>query len=183
MLEQLLNSSGSAPIFQGMATLLSAGAAVVVGTLGFRQSVKVQKEKHTLDVMLHLLTNDKFTRANWLVMQHAERGVIVDPTNITQEEDALFTALLSMYEFISISFLSDKMDRQIILRQRRSGLAKTHQILSDYITYKRRVWDRPTAYRSFETVVKVHIFNDEKRSTGAPQAAAGAGMSSALETR
>jgi hypothetical protein len=52
------------------------------------------------------------------------------------------------------------MDREVILRQRKSGLLKVYETLAGYIEYKREVWSRPNVYRSFELVVKDHILKD-----------------------
>jgi hypothetical protein len=73
-------------------------------------------------------------------------------------------SLLSMLEYISINFLSNSMDRNIILRQRKSGLLRTYEVLQNYIEFKRKAWGRPNVYRSFEEVVKNHILMGSEKS-------------------
>jgi hypothetical protein len=113
--------------------------------------------------MLELLTNERFSDANVKLMKHVESATPVDPSTVSHEEDCLFMSLLSMYEFISINFLTKKMDRNIILRQRKSGLAKSYLMLKNYIEYKREKWDRPQAYRSFEVLVTEFIIPEYEK--------------------
>jgi len=94
-----------------------------------------------------------------MAMRCAETKTPCDPGALTPREDELYMALLSMLEYISINFLSNTMDREIILRQRRSGLLRVYEVLSEYINHKRVVWRRPNAYRSFEMMVNEHILN------------------------
>jgi molybdate transport repressor ModE-like protein len=119
--------------------------------------LKAQREAFTAQVMLTLLTNEKFSDAYALVMRCVEKNIIVDVVTLTSKEDTLYMALLSMLEYIAINFLSNTIDREIVLRQRRSGLLKVYETLVDYISYKREVWSRPNAYRSFEIFVKHHV--------------------------
>lgn len=151
------------PSFDGVATLVSVGVAVLALWIGFIQNQLIKKEQITLQIMLELLTCDKFSNANVHIMSYAENDRTVDPRHIDPNEDNLFMSLLSMYEFISIAFLTKKMDRKIILRQRRSGLARTYSVLRDYMDYKRAVWKRPHAYRSFETLVTKYINPEYQR--------------------
>jgi molybdenum-dependent DNA-binding transcriptional regulator ModE len=119
--------------------------------------IKAQREAFTTQIMVTLLTNEKFSEAYALIMRHVENKSLVDALDINEKDDDLFMSLLSMLEYISINFLSNSMDRNIILRQRKSGLLKTYQILQNYIAYKRHAWGRPNVYRSFEEVVKNYI--------------------------
>jgi hypothetical protein len=119
--------------------------------------MKAQREAFTTQVMLTLLTNEKFNEAYALVMRCVETNTPCDPAKLNPREDELYMGLLSMLEYISINFLSNTMDREIILRQRRSGLLRVYETLAEYIDHKRAVWKRPNAYRSFEMVVKDHI--------------------------
>lgn len=139
--------------FDGVATLVSVFIATGLAWLGFKQNQRQQKEEFTLNIMSDLLTNESFAEDNAIIMRYVEQKKRLDPLAVDIVEDRLLMGLLSMYEYISINFLSDKMDREIILRQRRSGLVKTYAVLSDYIDYKRVAWDRPNAYKSFERVV------------------------------
>ncbi|MCB8879601.1 LysR family transcriptional regulator [Acidisoma cellulosilytica] len=118
---------------------------------------KAQREAFTAQIMVTLLTNDKFCEANALIMRHVENKTVVEPQNINERDDDLIMSLLSMLEYISINFLSNAMDRTIILRQRQSGLLRTYEVLQNYIAHKREAWGRPNAYRSFEEVIKSHI--------------------------
>jgi len=154
---------GLEPSFDGVATLLSVGAAIIVFWIGFWQNQVTKKQQLTLQIMLELLTNERFSDANVKLMKHVESATPVDPRTVTHEEDCLFMSLLSMYEFISINFLTKKMDRKIILRQRKSGLAKSYIVLKDYMQYKREKWDRPHAYRSFEVLVTDFIIPEYER--------------------
>ena len=117
-----------------------------------------------MQVMVTLLTNEKFSAANTLIMHHVENNILVDPVGIDQKDDDLIMSLLSMLEYISINFLSNSMDRNIILRQRKSGLLRTYEVLQNYIAYKRQAWGRPNVYRSFEEVVKNHILMGSETS-------------------
>jgi molybdenum-dependent DNA-binding transcriptional regulator ModE len=119
--------------------------------------MKAQREAFTTQVMLTLLTNEKFNEAYALVMRCVETNTPCYPAKLNPREDELYMGLLSMLEYISINFLSNTMDREIILRQRRSGLLRVYETLAEYIDHKRAVWKRPNAYRSFEMVVKDHI--------------------------
>jgi len=92
-----------------------------------------------------------------LVMRCVEKSIVVDVVTLTSKDDTLYMALLSMLEYISINFLSNTLDREIVLRQRRSGLLRVYETLVDYIAHKRRVWSRPNAYRSFEIFVKHYV--------------------------
>jgi molybdenum-dependent DNA-binding transcriptional regulator ModE len=123
--------------------------------------LKAQREAFTAQVMLTLLTNEKFSDAYALVMRCVEKSVIVDIVTLTSKDDTLYMALLSMLEYISINFLSNTLDREIVLRQRRSGLLRVYETLVDYIAHKRRVWSRPNAYRSFELFVKHHVMQND----------------------
>lgn len=154
---------GLEPSFDGVATLLSVAAAIVVFWIGFWQNQITKKQQLTLQIMLELLTNERFSDANVKLMKHVESAAPVDPATVTHEEDLLFMSLLSMYEFISINFLTKKMDRKIILRQRKSGLAKSYVALKSYIEYKREKWDRPHAYRSFEVLVTDFIIPEYQK--------------------
>jgi molybdenum-dependent DNA-binding transcriptional regulator ModE len=126
--------------------------------------IKAQREAFTAQVMGTLLTNGKFSEANALIMRYVENNILVNPKEISQRDDDLIMSLLSMLEYISINFLSNSMDRNIILRQRKSGLLKTYQVLQDYISYKRHAWGRLNAYRSFEEVIRNYILMDPKIS-------------------
>jgi hypothetical protein len=126
--------------------------------------IKAQREAFTMQVMVTLLTNEKFSAANTLIMHHVENNILVDPVGIDQKDDDLIMSLLSMLEYISINFLSNSMDRNIILRQRKSGLLRTYEVLQNYIAYKRQAWGRPNVYRSFEEVVKNHILMGSETS-------------------
>lgn len=126
--------------------------------------IKAQREAFTAQVMSTLLTNGKFSEANALIMRYVENHTLVDPVQINQRDDDLIMSLLSMLEYISINFLSNSMDRNIILRQRKSGLLRTYQVLQNYIIYKRKVWGRLNAYRSFEEVIKNYILMDSEFS-------------------
>jgi hypothetical protein len=123
--------------------------------------IKAQREAFTTQVMMTLLTNEKFTEAYAMVMRAVETGSSVDPTCISSKEDELYMALLSMLEYISINFLSNTVDRDIILRQRKSGLLKVYEKLAGYMEHKRQVWNRPNAYRSFELLVRDYILRDD----------------------
>jgi hypothetical protein len=126
--------------------------------------IKAQREAFTAQVMVTLLTNEKFSEANALIMNHVENNTLVNPLEIDQKDDDLIMSLLSMLEYISINFLSNSMDRNIILRQRKSGLLKTYEILRNYIEHKRQAWGRPNVYRSFEEVVRNYISMDPELS-------------------
>ena len=126
--------------------------------------IKAQREAFTAQVMVTLLTNEKFSEANALIMRHVENNTLVDPMGINQKDDDLIMSLLSMLEYISINFLSNSMDRNIILRQRKSGLLRTYEVLKDYIAYKREAWTRVNAYRSFEEVIKNYILVDSENA-------------------
>lgn len=119
--------------------------------------LRAQREAFTMQVMMTLLTNEKFTEAYAMIMRYVENNKTVAATNIDTKEDDLYMGLLSMYEYISINYLSNTMDRETILRQRRSGLLRVWEVLSGYIEHKRLIWNRPNAYRSFELLVKDHI--------------------------
>jgi molybdenum-dependent DNA-binding transcriptional regulator ModE len=122
--------------------------------------IKAQREAFTAQVMATLLTNGKFSEANALIMRYVENNTLVNAAEINQKDDDLIMSLLSMLEYISINFLSNSMDRNIILRQRKSGLLRTYEVLQRYIVHKRQVWGRPNAYRSFEEVIKNYISID-----------------------
>jgi hypothetical protein len=126
--------------------------------------IKAQREAFTTQVMVTLLTNGKFSEANALIMRHVENKTLIDPVEINQKDDDLIMSLLSMLEYISINFLSNSMDRNIILRQRKSGLLRTYEVLQNYINYKRQAWGRLNAYRSFEEVIKNYILMDSEIS-------------------
>ena len=126
--------------------------------------IKAQREAFTAQVMATLLTNGKFSEANALIMRYVENHALVDPEEINRKDDDLIMSLLSMLEYISINFLSNSMDRNIILRQRKSGLLRTYQVLQNYIIYKRQAWGRLNAYRSFEEVIKNYISMDSEIS-------------------
>lgn len=119
--------------------------------------LRAQREAFTMQVMMTLLTNEKFTEAYAMIMHHVENKATVVAADIDATEDKLYMGLLSMYEYISINYLSNTMDRETILRQRRSGLLRVWEVLSGYIEHKRLIWSRPNAYRSFELLVKDHI--------------------------
>jgi molybdate transport repressor ModE-like protein len=123
--------------------------------------LNAQRQAFTTQVMLTLLTNEKFSEAYAMVMRCVETGTRIQPETLDPRHDELYMALLSMLEYISINFLSNTMDREIILRQRRSGLLRVYETLRGYMDHKRQVWKRPNAYRSFEMVVRQHILNDE----------------------
>jgi molybdate transport repressor ModE-like protein len=122
--------------------------------------LKAQREAFTTQVMLTLLTNEKFSEAYAMVMRRVETKRPIQPARLDPREDELYMALLSMLEYISINFLSNTMDRDIILRQRKTGLLRVYEVLGGYIDYKREVWQRPHAYRSFEMVVREYILGD-----------------------
>ncbi|GAC1347561.1 MAG: hypothetical protein NVSMB18_32880 [Acetobacteraceae bacterium] len=119
--------------------------------------IRAQREAFTNQVMITLLTNEQFTRAYAFIMHNVEANTKIEAATISVEDDRGVMALLSMLEYIAINFLSNTMDRAIILRQRRSGLLRVHESLASYIEYKRSVWNRPNVYRSFETVVNDYI--------------------------
>jgi len=136
--------------------------------------IKAQREAFTAQIMVTLLTNGKFSEANALIMRHVESNTLVDPVKIDERDDDLIMSLLSMLEYISINFLSNSMDRNIILKQRKSGLLKTYQVLQKYIAYKRQAWGRLNAYRSFEEVIKNYISIDSELSEFSVNGAASA---------
>ncbi len=119
--------------------------------------IRAQREAFTAQIMVTLLTNRKFSEANALIMRHVENNTLVDPKKIDRKDDDLIMSLLSMLEYISINFLSNSMDRNVILRQRKTGLLRTYEVLQNYIPYKRQAWRRLNAYRSFEEVIKNYI--------------------------
>ncbi|WP_254073311.1 LysR family transcriptional regulator [Acidisphaera sp. S103] len=123
--------------------------------------LKAQREAFTAQVMLTLLTNEKFGDAYALVMRCVEKGIVVDAVTLDSKDDTLYMALLSMLEYISINFLSNTLDRDIVLRQRRSGLLRVYETLAGYIAHKRQVWNRPNAYRSFEIFIKQHVMKND----------------------
>ena len=118
--------------------------------------IRAQREAFTSQIMMTLLTNERFVEAYSLVMRLVELKESVDPTAIDPKSDALFMGLLSMLEYVSINFLSNTIDREMLLRQRRSGLIRVYETLRPYIEYKRLAWNRPNAYRSFEAMIKDH---------------------------
>jgi molybdenum-dependent DNA-binding transcriptional regulator ModE len=132
--------------------------------------LKAQREAFTAQVMVTLLTNERFSDAYALVMRCVEKGIIVDAITLDSKDDTLYMALLSMLEYISINFLSNTLDRDIVLRQRRSGLLRVYETLAGYIAYKRRVWNRPNAYRSFEIFVKQHVMKNDGGGAGSDPA-------------
>ena len=119
--------------------------------------LQAQREAFTTQIMMTLLTNDKFTEAYAKVMRCVESNSVVSPVDLSFVDDESYMALLSMLEYVSINFLSNTIDRETVLRQRRSGLLRVWEVLHDYIGYKRLAWDRPNAYRSFERVVREHL--------------------------
>ena len=122
--------------------------------------LRAQRETFTNQLMLTLLTNEKFTEAYAMIMRAVEDGVVIDPQTVSHEDDAHYMALLSMLEYIAIHFLSNTVDRETIMRQRRSGLLRVHERLADYIEYKRQAWNRPNAYRSFEAMVRQYLAHE-----------------------
>ena len=124
--------------------------------------IRAQREAFTNQVMITLLTNEQFTRAYAFIMDNVEAKTTIDAATISVEDDRGVMALLSMLEYIAINFLSNTMDRAIILRQRRSGLLRVYESLTSYIEYKRSVWNRPNVYRSFETLVSDYIKAEPK---------------------
>jgi hypothetical protein len=118
---------------------------------------RAQREAFTHQVMMTLLTNEKFSAAYSGVMGHVAHQTTVDPERLTDDEDDGYMALLSMVEYIAINFLSNAMDRTIVLRQRRSGLKRMYEVLVRYIDHKRAIWRRPNAYRSFETLAREYL--------------------------
>jgi len=135
--------------------------------------IKAQREAFNNHVMLTLLTNEQFTRGYALVMRCVEHNTTIDPATISREDEELIMALLSMLEYISINFLANTIDRAILLRQRRSGLVKAYQALAGYIHHKRQAWQRPKAYRSFETVVRDYAQDDTQDDAADPAACNG----------
>ena len=123
--------------------------------------LRAQREAFTSQVMMTLLTNEKFIEAYAMIMRYVERQKVVVAEDIDSKEDELYIGLLSMYEYIAINYLSNTMDREIILRQRRSGIMRVWEVLSVYINYKRQIWGRPNAYRSFELLVRDHIMSPD----------------------
>ncbi|MDT7952150.1 MAG: LysR family transcriptional regulator [Acetobacteraceae bacterium] len=118
--------------------------------------LRAQRDAFTAQIMMTLLTNERFVEAYALVMRFVERNETVDPASLDPQSDALFVGLLSMLEYISINFLSNTIDREMLLRQRRSGLVRVYDTLRGYIDYKRVAWNRPNAYRSFEAMIRDH---------------------------
>jgi molybdate transport repressor ModE-like protein len=135
--------------------------------------LKAQREAFTAQVMLTLLTNEKFSDAYALVMHCVEKSIIVDVATLTSKDDTLYMALLSMLEYISINFLSNTLDREVVLRQRRSGLLRVYETLGGYIAHKRLVWNRPNAYRSFEIFIKHHVMQNDSGTGAGSDSAAG----------
>jgi molybdenum-dependent DNA-binding transcriptional regulator ModE len=130
----------------------------------FALPLQAQREAFTSQLLMTLLTNEKFSAAYALIMRHVENKATVDPIKLDSNEDDLYMALLSMLEYMSINFLSNTLDREILLRQRRSGLLRAYETLANYIEYKRNAWNRPNAYRSFEMVVTHYILENDKSS-------------------
>ena len=135
--------------------------------------IRAQREAFTSQIMMTLLTNDRFVEAYALVMRAVERQELVDPASIDPRSDELFMGLLSMLEFVSINFLSNTIDREMLLRQRRSGLVRVYEMLRGYIEHKRAVWQRPNAYRSFELVICEHAMNGVGGYSSQGESAAG----------
>lgn len=138
---------------------VSRASVVQPASNDYALPLKAQREAFTAQVMMTLLTNDKFTKAYAIAMRSVEAQKPIDPVAIGARDDELLMALLSMLEYIAINFLSNTMDREVILRQRKSGLLRVYQVLETYINYKRKIWQRPNAYRSFELLVKNHILD------------------------
>lgn len=120
-------------------------------------SHRAQRETFTNQVMVTLLTNEKFSTAYALIMGHIERGELIEPSSLSARDEDLYMALLSMLEYIAINFLAETMDRTIVLRQRRTGLWKVYEALTGYIAIKRRAWGRPNVYRSFEIFAEHYL--------------------------
>ena len=122
------------------------------------QSVmQAQRQAFSNQLMITLLTNEKFSAAYAEIMHQVETQQSIDPKRLDADEDDRYMALLSMLEYIAINYLTNTLDRSIIMRQRRSGLWMVYEKLTEYIRYKRLVWGRPYVYRSFETLALEHL--------------------------
>lgn len=126
---------------------------------------QAQREAFTNQVMMTLLTNEKFSDAYASIMRYVETGQDIDPAALGSEEDDRYMALLSMLEYIAIHALAGTLDCAMILRQRRSGLLRVYEKLADYISHKRHVWARPNAYVSFERFAREHLLKPANTRT------------------
>ena len=88
------------------------GSVAAVAPTDHALPQRAQREAFTSQIMMTLLTNERFVEAYALVMRFVERGEIVDPTTIDAKSDELFMGLLSMLEYVSINFLSNTIDRE-----------------------------------------------------------------------
>lgn len=118
---------------------------------------QAQREAFTNQVMMTLLTNEKFSAAYASIMHAVETSQDIDPRALSPEDDDRYMALMSMLEYIAIHAMADTLDRAMILRQRRSGLLRVYEKLGTYIIHKREVWRRPNVYRTFERFAQDHL--------------------------
>ena len=164
-----LSQANLAPTFAGCATLVSVVALIFTFDLGRRRSDRAQVQTFTMTVMLQLLTTDRFCDAYALVMRQAERKQKIDPASLTEREDELLSSLLSMYEFISINSEAGTIDKNMVLRQRLSGFARTYDVCEPFIRHKRIALDRPRIYRSFEAFVAANTTTTSIKTAPPPK--------------
>ena len=124
-----------------------------------------QRREHTIDIVVRMLTTEKFARAfqqvnGWIGnpkhygSEHA--NIILSNQSGDQAKEQAFDLLflLGYYEFICQSFMSDRptLDRDVIKNQRKTAIRDGFAVLASAIQARRETMHRLQQYEFFEMV-------------------------------
>lgn len=142
--------SFSEPVAQ-LLGLISVG---LLGYVAFRQRNRIQIRRHTVDLMVNLLTNEVLAEMYNFTNEHYKDGRPIPLGELDLETRNKLSMLLGFYEFLAIAYFKRHIDRSILEAQRKTGIRKTYILYKEYINDRRKTLGYKELYTEFERLAR-----------------------------
>ncbi|MGH6816239.1 MAG: DUF4760 domain-containing protein [Hyphomicrobiaceae bacterium] len=141
---------------EALATVLSIGSGVLLGTYGFVWNSIQEKKKYTFDMLMKYTENTAIIMALHHVWKHISRTKSYDPTRLDDELERHVTLLLSYFQSVAVAANNRMLNEKILLIARYGSMKTIWDFFHPYIEQKRRQLDRPLLYVDLEDFLRKH---------------------------
>src|SRR5262245_62078587 len=133
-----------------LATLLSIGFAIMLGTFGFIWNNIQEKKRYTFEVLMKYTENTAVLVALHRVWKHISSNRTYRSDGVDNDLEQHLTLLLSYFQSIAVAANHHMLNERILLIARYGSMKTIWDFFYPYVERKRRDLGRPLLYVDLE---------------------------------
>jgi hypothetical protein len=140
--------------------LTSISILIVLTTfiIGYFERRSYSRRRRTLEFLRAVIEDDgPIHQANCRVATWLGEGRVIACDELEADDDQTIITLLDYYDLVSDTATQAVIDREMVIRHLGGRMAAAHELLSAYISCRRRRLGRPELYQTLECFVSRHL--------------------------